>query len=39
MIKPHPGIMVTPTKGVIPGQGSIDINVTFSPTVKATATA
>jgi hypothetical protein len=39
MVKPHPSITITPIKGIIPGQGFIEINITFSPTVKATATA
>ena len=31
MLKPHPYFSISPTSGLIPGNGSIDINVTFFP--------
>jgi hypothetical protein len=38
-VKGHPSITVQPASGVIPGKGSIEVTITFSPTIKATAVA
>jgi hypothetical protein len=35
----HPDIKIEPWKGIIPGKGSVNIDVTYTPNTNATAVA
>jgi len=35
-VKEHPDVYVHPSKGIIPGKGSIDIEISYTPSMNFT---
>lgn len=35
-MKEHPDVYVHPSKGIIPGKGSVDIEISYTPSVNMT---
>jgi hypothetical protein len=38
-VKDHPDIKVSPSKGIIPGKGTIEIEICYAPTTNFTVVA